>query len=93
MSVLVRFGKQKAILRQGVWVSADAEFERLLNATTEKWIQATGGPPITDRDHERTVAKAIAEELGGRVLLRVKTSRKQAARLYISRRQLHLDFA
>ena len=90
MSVLVRIGKQKAILRDGVWVCADRRLEQLLNSTTDTWIRETGGPPVGDRDHEGTVAAEISRRFGGHMLLRVKPSARQAVRVYISRRQLGL---
>jgi hypothetical protein len=93
MGVLVRFGKQKAFLRGGIWISADSGLERQLNGVTKAWIQQTGGPPLHDRDHERTVAREVAGRLGGRILLRVAPPRKQSARVYISHRQMDLDFS
>ena len=93
MSVLVRIGTRKAVLRRGEWLSADTRLESLLNATTTNWIQQTGGPAIQDRDPERTVAKEISRRLGGRIVLRIRPSRKHTSRIYISRRQLNLDFS
>ena len=93
MSVLVRFGRQKAFLRRGQWVSSDPELENQLNRATSEWIQETGGPPIQDRDHESTVAREIADRMGGRVVRRVRPSARLSAQIYISRRQLDLDFS
>ena len=93
MSVLVRIGKQKAILRRGEWLCSDPRLESLLNTATTSWIQQTGGPPVVDRDHERTVAKEIVRKFGGRIVLRIRPSTKQTARIYISRRQWALDFS
>ncbi len=93
MGVMVRFGRQKAFLRRGEWISADRELEERLNALTTSWIQETGGPPIEDRDHERTVAMEMAERLGGRIAMRITPPVKQTALIYISRRQLDLDFS
>jgi hypothetical protein len=73
-------------------MSSSPELEQQLNRATSDWIQATGGPPINDRDHERTVAVEIARKFDGRVAVRVKPSRSLSARIYISRRQLDLPF-
>jgi hypothetical protein len=93
MSVLVHIGNRKAILRRGEWMCADTQLESLLNTTTKTWIQETGGPPIQDRDHERTVAREITRRLGGRIALRIPSSPKRSAQIYISHRQLELDFS
>jgi len=90
MSVLVRIGRNKAILRLGYWVSADPAVERLLNETMESWIRQTGGPPLSHPDHERFVATEIATQVGGRVMLRLKPSNKHAARVFAQKRQLKL---
>lgn len=92
MSVLVRFDRRIAFLRRGEWFSADPHLENELNATTTQWIQQTGGPPFQDTDHERTVAREIAGRFGGRIVKRVRPSPKLTAQIYISRRQLDLDF-
>jgi len=93
MSVLVRIGKRKAFLRRGEWFSSDLELESLLNTATTAWIQETGGPPLQDNNPEKTVAKEIIQRLGGRIVRRVPPSPKHTARIYISRRQLNLDFS
>jgi len=92
MGVMVRFGRKKAFLRRGSWISADPSLETLLTDTTEAWIQETGGPPIRDKDHEYTVARVIADRLGGRIARRTPGSSPKVAAIYISRRQLKLDF-
>jgi len=90
---MVRFGRRKAFLRRGKWLSADAGLESRLNRVTDDWIQETGGPPINDRDHERTVANEIAARLGGRIAKRVPPAARQSAQIYISRRQMRLNFS
>lgn len=90
MSVLVRIGRHKAILRLGHWVAADLQLEDMLNRTTEAWIRETGGPPLSDPDHERAVAGEIAARVGGRVMLRLKPITQRAAGVYARRRQLNL---
>jgi len=93
MSVMVRFRNRTAFLRRGEWVSSDPDLENELNSRTTRWIQATGGPPLTDRDHEGTVAKELARQLDGRIVKRVAPAPKTTANIYISRRQLDLDFS
>ena len=90
MSVFVRFGRRKAFLRRGVWLAADPELEGSLNRATEDWISETGGPPITDPDHDYTLALRIAGQLGGRVAGRTQPASKRVPEFYISRRQLKL---
>jgi len=89
---MVRFGSQKAFLRRGEWFSANAGLESQLNDITTSWIQETGGPPLDDHDHERTVAETIAGLMGGRVVRRVRPSAKLTAQIYIARRQMDLPF-
>jgi len=88
--VLVRINGQKAILRSGVWRSADPRMEKMLNAATDSWIRQTGGPPLHDRDPERTVAESIVPRLGGRIVLRIPTRQDATRRHYLSRRQMDL---
>jgi hypothetical protein len=92
VAVLIRIRKHKAILRSGLWRSADRATEELLNSVTEAWIQQTGGPPLHDSDPERTVAQQIAPRVGGRVLLSTPASETVAKRVYLSRRQLAFAF-
>ncbi len=92
MSVLVRIGNKKAILRAGQWTCADAEIEKMLNDTTSAWISTTGGPPLGDRDQERTVAREVASRAGGRVLLHLKSNSGASEKYFYNQRQMRLDF-
>jgi len=92
MGVLARFGRRKAFLRHGEWRSADPQLEALLNQTTRRWIEQTGGPAIEDEDHDATTAAHIVAMLGGQILRHVPPTRNVTARLYIRLRQLRLDF-
>ncbi len=92
MGVMVRFGRQIAFLRRGEWVSANPGLEEKLNRLTRSWIQQTGGPPVNDRNHERTVARELAARLGGRVVRGIRPATKKTAGDYISLRQLSLGF-
>jgi hypothetical protein len=90
MSVLVRFGKQKAILRLGRWVSADKAVEARLNEATVEWVRQTGGPPLSHPNHELAAAQVIATRLGGRIVLKVNPKSKRAARIWVQQRQMRL---
>lgn len=91
MGVLIRVGKQKAILRRGRWLAADASLEALLNTRTSSWIAETGGPPLQSKDQESAVATEMARQVGGRVLMHVPALR--SSKIYIRLRQLRLDFS
>lgn len=93
MSVLIRVGKQKAILRKGSWLAADLALERRLNAETRSWIQATGGPRLSENDQEGAVAREIARRFGGRILLHLRSLASSDARAYLRHRQLEFDFS
>ena len=92
MSVLVRFGKLKAILREGAWICAGRTLESELNATTSEWIRQTGGPSLSDPDQELSVAKEIAARHGGRILLHVPAQSKEATDPFLQHRQLQFQF-
>ena len=92
MSVLVSFGGRKAILRTGMWLCCDLPLEKHLNRVTTSWIQNTGGPALGDVDQEKTVASQIADQLGGKVLLHLKTNSRESARRFFEQRQLSFTF-
>lgn len=92
MAVLVSINRQKAFLRRGEWVCADSRMEQRLNVTTADWFRETGGPPLQSIDLERCVAEEVVRRLGGRVLLHTAAPAKITRRLYLSKRQLELDF-
>jgi hypothetical protein len=92
MSVLVRFGSRKAILRSGRWISSDVALEEQLNRETTEWIQHTGGPGFRDPNQERTVASEMAARLDGRILLEVKPRSREADLYFFAQRQLTLSF-
>ena len=90
MGVVVRFGNQKGFLRQGTWRSADLRLEAQLNALTEEWIQATGGPKLDSSDPEKDVAREMAGRLGGKLLAAATARTDEGARRYFAQRQLKL---
>jgi hypothetical protein len=92
MSVLVRFGNRKAILRWGEWWSADRALEAELNEETSRWIRQTGGPPLRDRDQERTVAVEMAARFDGRLGVHVKSRSGKSTQRFFEQRQLVIDF-
>lgn len=93
MPVLVRFEKRKAFLRDGRWRSADQALESSLNESTADWIRQTGGPPISDADQERTVALEMAERLGGKILIHMRSRSGRSAAYFVQQRQMKLDFS
>jgi hypothetical protein len=90
MSVLVRFGRRKAILRLGRWISADRRTEAMLNDATTAWVKETGGPPLEHPQQERVAAEEIASRFGGRILLKLNPTSRRAARVWVQHRQLRL---
>jgi hypothetical protein len=92
MSVLVRIGARKAILRHGVWVSSDQTLEKQLNESTSRWISETGGPRIEARDQEGIVAQEMANRFGGLIHLKTKPKGDQSSRHFLGQRQMTLHF-
>jgi hypothetical protein len=92
MGILARVRGQKAILREGVWRSADAPLEESLNRITEEWIRETGGPPVGARNPEGITAREILKRTGGRVLLRIPVKSRRSGSVYIALRQYRLPF-
>jgi hypothetical protein len=92
MSVLVRFGNRKAILRWGEWWSADKDLEAQLNHATSNWIRETGGPSLRDRDQEQSVALEMARLHDGRVALHVRSRSRMATQKFHEQRQMTLEF-
>lgn len=92
MPVLVRFDKRKAFLRNGRWRSADTALETSLNEATEEWIRSTGGPPLSDSDQERTVAKEMAERWSGKILIHMRSRTGKSAAYFVEQRQMKFAF-
>ncbi len=92
MSVLIRLKRQRAVLRQGAWLSSNPRFEEQLNAAMEAWIEQTGGPAVSDPDPEKTAAAAIASQLGAKIVAHVRANGSEARRLYHDRRQMRIPF-
>jgi len=92
MAVLISIQRQKAFLRRGEWVCADATIESQLNAASTEWFRDGGAPVFGRRDPEHLLAAAMAERFGGRILLRTSPNTRVNRRIYFSKRQLPLDF-
>jgi hypothetical protein len=92
MSVLVRFGTRKAILRWGEWWSADRDLETTLNEATSRWIRETGGPALREPDQERAVATEMAARFDGHVGLHVRTRSDKSTKRFFQQRQMLLEF-
>ena len=93
MPLLVRFDKRKAFLRDGRWRSADVALETSLNEATTNWIRQTGGPPFSDSDQERSVAREMAERFEGKILIHTRSRSGRSADYFIQQRQMTLDFS
>ena len=92
MPVLVRFDKRKAFLRDGRWRSADVMLEASLNEATTTWIRQTGGPPFSDSDQERSVAREMAERFRGKILLHARSRSGRSAQYFVEQRQMKFEF-
>ncbi len=92
MPLLVRFDKRKAFLRDGRWRSADVALETSLNEATTNWIRQTGGPPFSDADQERSVAREMAERYEGKILIHMRSRSGRSAEYFIQQRQMTLEF-
>lgn len=90
MGIVVRFEKQKALLREGVWRSADLTLEHRLNSLTAAWILETGKPAIAAQDPEREVAAEMARRLDGAILYHSPAKGREASRHFFQKRQLKL---
>jgi hypothetical protein len=93
MPVLARFDKRKAFLRDGRWRSADVTLEASLNEATMEWIRQTGGPPMSDSDQERTVARKMAERFEGKILIHMRSKLGRSQAHFLQQRQMKLEFS
>jgi hypothetical protein len=92
MPALVRYGRRKAIFRDGRWLSSNSALEDQLNAETDQWISATGGPAVHDAEPERTTARTIAERTGGRFTTYIRPRGAASRHLFLARRQMRMEF-
>lgn len=92
MSVLIRVGIRKAILRAGRWISADLALERQLNETTSQWIKETGGPRLDDGEPEKTVAQEMVNRYKGHLLVYLKSRSRVSSESFVRQRQLEFTF-
>lgn len=90
MGIVVKFEKQKALLREGVWRCADLTLEQRLNDLTAAWIVETGKPAIGSQDPEREVASEMARRFDGAILYHSPTKGREASRHFFKKRQLRL---
>lgn len=90
MSVIVLFGRRKAILYCARWKAADSALEQRLNQETQRWLRETGGPPAGSPDPDHTTAMEVGTANGGRVYRHVSSQRNQVRDAYARARQLEL---
>lgn len=90
MSVLVRIGKHKAILRGAEWRSASKSLEEDLNHFTRQWIQTEADSTDLTGNIEQAVAATVVERYGGKVLLKVDARVETSQKRYFPLRQFNL---
>lgn len=90
MSVIVRFGRRKAILCGARWTAADGGLEEKLNRETRQWLRETGGPPLGDGDPDYTTALAMGRAHGGRIQRHLMSGRASTREAYARVRQMEL---
>jgi hypothetical protein len=90
MSVIVLFGRRKAILYGARWTAADGDLELRLNEETRRWLRETGGPPAGSTDPDYLTAMQLAGAHGGRVYRYVSSQRNLVRDAYARARQLDL---
>lgn len=90
MSVLLRIGKNKAILRGGEWLCASTQLEEELNRFTRRWVQRDAHTTQLQGNLEDRIAEAVAQRFGGRIGLRLDPQGRRHDRHYLKLRQLNL---
>lgn len=90
MSVLLRIGKNKAILRGGEWRCSSAPLEEALNRFTRQWVQREASSSELKGNLEDRIADAAARRFEGRVALRLDSQARAHQRQYLNLRQLNL---
>lgn len=90
MGVLLRIGKQKAILRGAEWRCALAPLEAELNAFTKTWVQREARSEELTGDLEAAISRAVVGRYQGKILMRTQPRAEQTQRRYFHLRQLDL---
>jgi hypothetical protein len=93
MGVLISIRRQKAILRRGEWMCANAEIEGLLKQATADWFFAGAPGGGVPQDEETALATEMARRFGGRVLLKIPSNSRVNEKIYFAKRQLEFDFS
>ncbi len=90
MSVLLRIGNYKAILRAGEWRCAHAPLEAALNDFTRHWIHRTASSSDLQGNLESRIADAAGYHFKGRVGTRIFSKGKRDGPHYMKLRQMNL---
>jgi hypothetical protein len=90
VAVLVRIGKQKAILRDAQWRCALASLEADLNQFTKRWVQREAVAEELRGDLEQAISLAVADRYSAKVLLRTNPVKRGSRNQYFQLRQLNL---
>ncbi len=90
MAVLVRIGKQKAILRGAEWRCALVSLEQDLNQFTRRWVQRDAPSEQLQGNLEQAISQAVASHFEGKVLLSTHPAKVRTRKQYFQLRQLSL---
>jgi len=90
MGVIVRIGKQKAILRGAEWRCAVASLEADLNRFTRNWVQRDALDTELAGNLEEAISKAVVHQFDGKVILRAIPRADVTQKRYFRLRQLSL---
>lgn len=90
MSVLLRIGNYKAILRAGEWRCAHQPLETALNDFTRHWIHRAANSSELQGNLELKIASAVEQHFKGRVGLRLGSERARDGHHYVKLRQMNL---
>ncbi|MBK7930994.1 MAG: hypothetical protein IPJ98_27020 [Bryobacterales bacterium] len=63
-----------------------------MNDATREWIQETGGPPIHERNQEKSVALEMARRFDGVIVQSLRPASRASERSFWAQRQMQLDF-
>lgn len=90
MAVLVRIGKQKAILRGAEWRCACVPLETDLNRFTRGWVQREARSEELSGNLEEAIGEAVVRRFHGKVMIRTSPGKESNKMRYFRLRQLDL---
>jgi hypothetical protein len=90
VSVLLKIGRQKAILRRAKWICASKGLENMLNGYSEKWVRELADVSDLRGDLEYAIAREVARKFNGHIRAHIPSRRLPSHRAYSNLRQLEL---